>query len=132
MPQAVWSSPVTRPASMPAMKAMRRASQGLSPMVMPRAATAPPVAREPSTVRSAMSRIRKVMYTPMAMMPQARPCPKAPGMELRKESRKSIGRYLQKVDFRRGRETRKNSGGTERPAVFAILEGGREDQAMGS
>ena len=37
-----------------------------------------------------------------------------------------------KGGFRLGRETRKNSGGTERPAVFAILEGGRKDQAMGS
>ena len=90
-PQAVWSRPVISPASIPASTAISRASQGFQPRVMHRAATAPPVAREPSTVRSAMSRIRKVMYTPMAMMPQASPCPKAPGRELKNEIRTSMG-----------------------------------------
>ena len=58
MPQAVWSRPVTRPASMPARMAITMAAQGFQPMVMHTAHTAPPVVSEPSTVRSAMSRMR--------------------------------------------------------------------------
>ena len=57
MPQAVWNRPVTRPASMPASTAHTRAVAGLAPLTVKRAHTAPPVAREPSTVRSATSRI---------------------------------------------------------------------------
>ena len=44
-------------------------------------ATAPPVAREPSTVRSAKSKSLYVIYTPSAISPQTSPCAKAPGME---------------------------------------------------
>ena len=79
MPMDVWKTPVTAPASMPTASAMSVASQGLTPLVIRMAATAPPVAKEPSTVRSAMSRIRKVIYTPMAIMPQIRPWATAPG-----------------------------------------------------
>ena len=61
IPMHVWNTPVTAPASMPTRKAISVASQGLTPLVIRMAATAPPVAMEPSTVRSAMSRIRKVM-----------------------------------------------------------------------
>ncbi|CUP05589.1 Uncharacterised protein [Flavonifractor plautii] len=57
MPQAVCSTPVASPASIPASTAASTASQGFQPMLTHRAATAPPVAREPSTVRSATSNI---------------------------------------------------------------------------
>ena len=52
--------------------------------------TSLPVAMEPSTVRSATSRIRKVMYTPMAITPQIMPCAMAPGMELSSAEMKLI------------------------------------------
>ena len=58
MPQRVWKRPVTRPASMPARKAHSRAIQGLQPRRISMTHRAPPVARVPSTVRSATSRIR--------------------------------------------------------------------------
>ena len=79
IPIPVWKTPVTAPAAMPTRKAINTASQGWTPLVIRMAATAPPVAMEPSTVRSAISRMRKVMYTPMAMMPQIRPWATAPG-----------------------------------------------------
>ena len=41
-----------------ASTAASRATQGLTPRLISRAHTAPPVAREPSTVRSATSRMR--------------------------------------------------------------------------
>ena len=58
MPQKVWKKPVAKPASIPATTASSSASQGFRPRLMQMAATAPPVAREPSTVRSAMSSTR--------------------------------------------------------------------------
>ena len=57
MPQAVWSRPVTSPASIPARMAHRVAIQMLTPLRASSTQAAPPVAREPSTVRSATSRI---------------------------------------------------------------------------
>ena len=73
MPQAVCSRPVTSPAAMPASIAASIASHRFTPPVNRTANTAAPVHSEPSTVRSAMSRTRNVMYTPMAMMPQISP-----------------------------------------------------------
>ena len=58
MPHTVCSRPVASPAAMPASTAASSASQGSAPRLMSRAHTAPPVAREPSTVRSATSKIR--------------------------------------------------------------------------
>ena len=58
IPQRVWRSPVARPARSPARKAQISASQGLQPERISIMHTAPPVARVPSTVRSATSRIR--------------------------------------------------------------------------
>ena len=58
MPMAVWNTPVTSPASRPTAKATRSATHALHPEVISMAATAPPVAMEPSTVRSATSRMR--------------------------------------------------------------------------
>ena len=58
MPQRVCSRPVTMPASMPTRNAHSRAIQGLQPERMSIMHAAPPVARLPSTVRSATSRMR--------------------------------------------------------------------------
>ena len=58
IPQRVCSRPVTIPASRPTRKAHISASQGLQPERMSITHIAPPVARLPSTVRSATSRIR--------------------------------------------------------------------------
>ena len=73
MPKNVWNVPVTRPQSMPTTKAASNAAQTFQPLMIRIAATAPPVAMEPSTVRSDTSRIRYVMYTPIAIRPQIRP-----------------------------------------------------------
>ncbi len=73
MPQAVWSRPVIRPASRPLRNEQSSASHGLTPEDIRMTQTAPPVASEPSTVRSAISSIRKVMYTPIAMTPISDP-----------------------------------------------------------
>ena len=58
MPMNVWKMPVARPASMPTRNAATIATHTLQPPMMSTAATAPPVAMLPSTVRSATSRIR--------------------------------------------------------------------------
>ena len=58
MPQAVWNRPVTRPASIPASVAATRATPTDTPLSTSTTQTAPPVPREPSTVRSATSRMR--------------------------------------------------------------------------
>ena len=57
IPHRVWSRPVTRPASIPTATAASSASQMLAPVVKSMTKTAPPVQKEPSTVKSAMSRI---------------------------------------------------------------------------
>ena len=59
--QAVCRRPVSKPASIPERTASSIATQGLTPKLIPTAQTAPPVAREPSTVKSATSRIRYVI-----------------------------------------------------------------------
>ena len=58
IPISVWKQPVASPASRPAAKAASRAVQTLYPEVISTAATAPPVAMLPSTVKSATSRMR--------------------------------------------------------------------------
>ena len=58
MPRAVCRMPVMKPATMPARKAKISAAHGLIPPRISMTATAPPVAREPSTVRSAKSNRR--------------------------------------------------------------------------
>lgn len=58
IPHRVWSRPVTSPASIPARMAHRVAIQMLTPLRAGSTQAAPPVAREPSTVRSATSRMR--------------------------------------------------------------------------
>ena len=57
MPQAVCRRPVASPVSIPARMAHKSASQTLQPPAIIMTHTAPPVQKEPSTVRSAMSRI---------------------------------------------------------------------------
>ena len=54
------------------------------------AQTQAPVQIEPSTVRSATSSIRYVMYTPIAIIPQISPCDTEPGMALSNCSNISI------------------------------------------
>ena len=82
MPQAVWNRPVTSPASTPARKAPSMARGIGAPAMVSMMKVAPPVAMVPSTVRSATSRIRNVIYTPMAMMPQMSPWAATPGRAL--------------------------------------------------
>ena len=55
MPIAVWKTPVSRPASMPAIIAQSSASHTFQPFSISITQTAPPVAMLPSTVRSARS-----------------------------------------------------------------------------
>ena len=85
IPIFVWKIPVTSPAAMPARTAHRRATQRFVPFIMSITHTAPPVAIVPSTVRSEKSRTLYVRYTPMAIMPQIRPCAVAPGSALIKD-----------------------------------------------
>ena len=58
MPINVWNRPVTRPVSRPATSAINRANHTLWPLSSSMIHTAPPVPIEPSTVRSATSRMR--------------------------------------------------------------------------
>ena len=53
IPKQVCKTPVTRPVNMPAIKANTSASNGFIPPTISTAATAPPVHKLPSTVRSA-------------------------------------------------------------------------------
>ena len=55
IPNAVCKIPVTKPAAIPARKAKIKASHGFIPPRINMTATAPPVASEPSTDRSAKS-----------------------------------------------------------------------------
>ena len=52
--------PVTKPATSPDASATSSDSSGLQPFRMSMMLTAPPVANEPSTLRSARSRMRNV------------------------------------------------------------------------
>ncbi len=61
IPIKVCKSPVTAPARIPAINAASIASHKLHPFRISITATAPPVANEPSTVRSAISRMRYVI-----------------------------------------------------------------------
>ena len=58
MPMKVCSRPVTRPARRPASSAMSSETQTFWPESRHMTHTAPPVPKEPSTVRSATSRMR--------------------------------------------------------------------------
>lgn len=58
IPIHVWNTPVTKPVSIPTTNAATSAAHALQPLMMSTAATAPPVAMEPSTVKSATSRMR--------------------------------------------------------------------------
>lgn len=58
MPISVWNMPVASPASMPARNAAPIATHTLQPPMISTAATAPPVAMLPSTVRSDTSKMR--------------------------------------------------------------------------
>ena len=65
----VWSKPVINPAAKPVAKPARMARKGFHPARMATAAVAPPVVKEPSTVRSAKLRMRNVRNTPRAITP---------------------------------------------------------------
>ena len=85
IPSAVFNSPVTMPANAPARKAMGSVAIGETPTRISITDTAAPVAMEPSTVRSAKSSRRNVIYTPSAMTPQIIPCAIDPGIALNRE-----------------------------------------------
>ena len=80
MPNFVCRSPVQRPVKRPTSTAISSAAQAGSPCRSSMTVTAPPVANEPSTVRSETLRSRNVIYTPKAIMPQIMPCAAAAGM----------------------------------------------------
>ena len=80
MPKRVWSSPVISPVTTPASSAASSAAQAGQPANSSMTVTAPPVAKEPSTVRSAMSSTRKVRNTPKAIRPQSSPWAAAAGI----------------------------------------------------
>ena len=67
------------PVAIPASSAAKSASQTFAPEPNNTTKTAPPVQNDPSTVRSAISRIWYVIYTPIAMIPQINPWDMAPG-----------------------------------------------------
>jgi hypothetical protein len=69
----VLSKEVISPAPMPEIKAIRVANQGLTPATIRVAATAPPIGKLPSTVRSGKESTRNVIYTPRATNPYAKP-----------------------------------------------------------
>ena len=75
----VCRRPVTIPASIPAANAKIRETHGFISLRISITATAPPVAKEPSTDRSAKSRSLYVIYTPNARRPQISPCAMEPG-----------------------------------------------------
>ena len=79
MPSSVCSSPVASPANIPAANAATSAAGADQPDRISITVTAPPVAKEPSTVRSAKSSILKVRKTPSAMIPQISPWATLPG-----------------------------------------------------
>ena len=60
IPMKVWSRPVTKPVARPATRAASRETQTFWPESRHMTQTAPPVPKEPSTVRSATSRMRYV------------------------------------------------------------------------
>ena len=59
-------------------KINNKARMGSTPFTTHTAHTAPPVAKDPSTVKSAISKIRYVIYTPNAINPHKTPCDRAP------------------------------------------------------
>ncbi len=61
IPSFVCRSPVAVPARRPATTAISIAAQGFQPLIVSMTVTAPPVAKVPSTERSATSRRRNVM-----------------------------------------------------------------------
>ncbi len=93
MPSAVCRSPVHSPASRPAASAASSAAQGFHPPRISMTATAPPVVNVPSTVRSATSNNRNVIYTPSAIIPQIRPCAMPAGIFPSRTSGLSDAKY---------------------------------------
>ena len=69
----VCRKPVTNPAAAPARTAQSIASAGLMPVLIRTTVTAAPSGKVPSTVRSAMSRILNVKYTPSVRIAHMRP-----------------------------------------------------------
>ena len=66
--------PVTAPAIIPPIPATITVIQGFTPMVINTAEIAAPIGKLPSTVKSATSKILKVMNTPNANNAHNRPC----------------------------------------------------------
>ena len=66
--------PDTAPATIPATKPPIVAIKGLMPLTIIIAVEAAPSGNEPSAERSAISKIRKVIKTPIAMIDHKRPC----------------------------------------------------------
>ena len=69
----VCRKPDTAPASIPAMKPPMVARRGFRPFIIKMAVVAAPSGKDPSAVRSAISKIRKVMKTPIAIIDQSKP-----------------------------------------------------------
>ena len=86
MPNLVWKIPVAKPAIQPAQNATSILTHTFRPLDIHNTMIAPPVPIEPSTERSATSSTRKVIYTPIAMMPQMIPWAAAPGKAAKNEA----------------------------------------------
>ena len=76
----VFINPVTRPVKVPIIKANRSERTGFIPQEIRTAVTAPPTAKLPSTVISAMFSILNVRYTPSVISPHRIPCETAPSI----------------------------------------------------
>lgn len=83
IPKKVCKRPVNKPARIPATTPNSIPNQKLPPLKIITAHTAPPVANDPSTVRSGISSTLYEMKTPNAMMLQIAPSITAPGSELK-------------------------------------------------
>ena len=75
------SQPVMKPATAPASVPPSVDMNGSCPLAMSVAATAPPIGKLPSTVRSGKLRMRKEISTPSATRLKIKPISRAPSNE---------------------------------------------------
>ncbi|CRZ42103.1 Uncharacterised protein [Vibrio cholerae] len=78
IPHRTLRKAVTQPVAAPARMANPVATHGLIPATIAVAATAAPIGKLPSTLKSGKSSTRKVKYTPKATKPYNKPSSKAP------------------------------------------------------
>ena len=98
MRSLVFIKPVARPVSAPIVKTKTRVSAGFMPRMISMAVTAPPAAKLPSTVISAIFNILKVKYTPSVISPHKIPCDTAPSIA----SKTAIATPTKKLSLSKG------------------------------